>query len=1146
LKLRFSLFIFLFCCNVFAQIENFTLQVNSTNETCTANGSLSFSVSNTLPNATVLFAIYKLPNLTVPIALTSTSPFTGLTAGIYRVVATQSLGNESASKQEDVEIIDAIETLSYQLSSTNEICGFDGTITVDVNSGNAIGYQIISGPVILPLQASNILSGLTSGQYVVRVIDNCGEAVVQTYTLESTSIAIEINLQEPNSSATCNFVNIGFIIEPIQQDGIIKYPLSIGYQVNNPDGSIITGTEVVNDGFPQIYNYLVHIPLYAQQPYPYSFTIVDGCGNQQIITGQINNIEPQSSSYFLSNQDCSHKSLTFNSVASVTLVAAPSGFTTSFPINYSAQILNGQLEILNLVNGNYVFNVTDICGGLHVYTINVSVESPALPYYLLFNRTCTTSSLLVFGIQGLTMVSAPSSYGVSLPHDYTNLINSANYAGFSNLPIGTYQFEAIDLCGEIQPVVVIIEPISISPTISVLEGCELGIGSLKIDGLMTSVILLSAPSSYSSYTLPHDFTSSLIENSSVLTLGQLPPGNYVFQVQNPCGTIYTISKEVFGYYENSTATVIPNCGSFNIELVADSNTSGNTYWLQKFNTANNTWGNPMNNNVYLAGTMPNILNSISLDLGTNLNLNFTGHFRVLKAFKAYIDNTSLPINCFRIINEFDFSGQPSIESVNSVSCNSTFEVLVNAVGFGPLQYSITTKNGEPFVIENGTSNYFSNIEPAIYNFRVEDACGNIVNSVFEIINPIPVNITASTILCNGETFSLSVPSFSFLEYTWWKDNPSNILSTTNQLIINSFDSTIDNGTYYVGIVYPDNPNSCLNQVLSYEINLATSIPFAGIGQTVFYCGEQGVIDLNTLLNGNFDTNGTWTNLNSNEILMNSLWNSNGALFQTYNFQYKVNGSCNLSDSTEVTITLKPIPNSPITSVSPFICENSDLQLFASDIPNVSYLWTGPNGYSSDLQNPIIQNITSTNNGIYTVTVNQNNCISLPDSVEVNVNPLPEFELIQGCIENAYTIQAVLPLPSNSYSFLWSGPNAFSSFQNPVDITSEQTGVYSLTVTNQFGCERTNSIEVIRTLCEIPNVLTPNNDSTNETLNLAGFGVNKIEIYNRWGRLVFEKRNYTDEWHGQNQKGERLPDGTYFYIIDLANETKNGWIYIHGN
>jgi len=280
--------------------------------------------------------------------------------------------------------------------------------------------------------------------------------------------------------------------------------------------------------------------------------------------------------------------------------------------------------------------------------------------------------------------------------------------------------------------------------------------------------------------------------------------------------------------------------------------------------------------------------------------------------------------------------------------------------------------------------------------------------------------------------------------------------------------------------------------------------------------------------------------------MNSLWNSNGALFQTYNFQYKVNGSCNLSDSTEVTITLKPIPNSPIASLSPLVCENSELQLFASDIPNVSYLWTGPNGYSSDLQNPIIQNITSTNNGIYTVTVNQNNCISLPDSVEVNVNPLPEFELIQGCIENAYTIQAVLPLPSNSYSFLWSGPNAFSSFQNPVDITSEQTGVYSLTVTNQFGCERTNSIEVIRTLCEIPNVLTPNNDSTNETLNLAGFGVNKIEIYNRWGRLVFEKRNYTDEWHGQNQKGERLPDGTYFYIIDLANETKNGWIYIHGN
>lgn len=94
--------------------------------------------------------------------------------------------------------------------------------------------------------------------------------------------------------------------------------------------------------------------------------------------------------------------------------------------------------------------------------------------------------------------------------------------------------------------------------------------------------------------------------------------------------------------------------------------------------------------------------------------------------------------CFETLQEFEFNGLPKITDVYSVSCGSTFEVIVLAEGLNPLQYRITTKNGQPFAVDNGNSNMFSGLEAATYNFQVEDACGNLLNSAFEIVNPNPL------------------------------------------------------------------------------------------------------------------------------------------------------------------------------------------------------------------------------------------------------------------------------------------------------------------------------------------------------------------------------------------------------------------------
>ena len=136
----------------------------------------------------------------------------------------------------------------------------------------------------------------------------------------------------------------------------------------------------------------------------------------------------------------------------------------------------------------------------------------------------------------------------------------------------------------------------------------------------------------------------------------------------------------------------------------------------------------------------------------------------------------------------------------------------------PLEYSITTKNGVSFVLNNGSSNSFTNLESAVYNFQVKDVCGNIVNSLFDISAQAPLTIQA-TPFCNGQVGSLSVPQFSFLSYQWWKGSETTtILSTTSSLDFPSFNAATDFGTYHVRITNINGSSSCVDSTRSELLN----------------------------------------------------------------------------------------------------------------------------------------------------------------------------------------------------------------------------------------------------------------------------------------------------------------------------------------
>ena len=432
----------------------------------------------------------------------------------------------------------------------------------------------------------------------------------------------------------------------------------------------------------------------------------------------------------------------------------------------------------------------------------------------------------------------------------------------------------------------------------------------------------------------------------------------------------------------------------------------------------------------------------------------------------------------------------------------------------------------------------------MYNFKIQDVCGNIVNRLFDITTLQEPAISANN-LCNGLSGQLFVQPFSFLSYQWWKDNnTTNILSTTNTLAFNPF-TNADAGIYHVRI-YSTTLNACVNRILTYTLS-PSSLPNAGLDGSRIICGGTLSIDLFTILNGTYNTGGTWQEITSSGMLINNNWIPAGLPLGIYIFKYTVIGSCGTADDATVTITLNAAVDLPVININPIYCLGEDLHFIIQSIPNATYQWNGPNNFSSTLQNPIITNATAVNAGSYSIKATVGQCEAV-SNILINSKPTPDYTYEKSCISGIFKVEIIPSQGSlfdpNTATYAWIGPNNFASTNNPLILTNQATGNYSVTVTNNAGCFIPQTINVTSTFCDFPNVITPNNDGNNDSFDLTNFDVLRFEVFSRWGRLVYEQNNYTNQWYGQNMCGGFLPDSTYYYFLQLRNGLeKRGWIFI---
>ncbi len=191
----------------------------------------------------------------------------------------------------------------------------------------------------------------------------------------------------------------------------------------------------------------------------------------------------------------------------------------------------------------------------------------------------------------------------------------------------------------------------------------------------------------------------------------------------------------------------------------------------------------------------------------------------------------------------------------------------------------------------------------------------------------------------------------------------------------------------------------------------------------------------------------------------------------------------------------------------------------------------------------------------TLTISALNCTHT-DTVDVEMYPLPTVDAgedIEDVLSTTVTLGGSPTGPAGS-TYFWT-PN--TNFVLPSDTNASNPDIellneldYYVFVTDTNGCVNSDTIHV-RPIPQIvfPNGFTPNADGVNDDWQIDyidQFPESVVEVYNRWGELLFRSIGYTQRWDG-TYNGKDLPVGTYYYIIELNDplfpETYSGPVTI---
>jgi gliding motility-associated-like protein len=587
-------------------------------------------------------------------------------------------------------------------------------------------------------------------------------------------------------------------------------------------------------------------------------------------------------------------------------------------------------------------------------------------------------------------------------------------------------------------------------------------------------------------------------------------------------------------------------------------TAGSVVTYTINNGSNQTVTIPTSGQATVTVTAPtsNVVIALSNVSLTNCNVSLTNSATV--EVKIVPDVTSIttttPI-CSGSDAVFTINGTPNATVTYTLNNGTAATTVLNSSGIGTITVSNAQVNQQidvTLIALNGCS-------------RVETLTETIVVNT----TPVVSNLTSNTPICVGSDalFTITGTAGSVVTYTInGGSNQTATIPTSGEATV-----TVAAPTSNVVILLSDvSLNSCsttLSNTTTVDVRPVPSVTSL-TSNTSICSGSNAVFTINGSANATVTysvNNGTsiTTTLNGSGVGTITLSNSTANVSVT--LSQINNGACSTSLTNTANVTVLTLPNVTALTSNSSICSGSNAIFTITGTANatVSYSLNGATSTNVTLNatGTVVIPITNAtaNQTIQLTNVFDGTCNkSLTNSSSVVVNPIPNTPTITPQSDTFCIGEEIIFNVSG-------GANEIVSYtinngaNQTLNLNASGTGIISITnpttviveinlvnITNGL-CSKllTISGDADVVSCDIPKGVSPNGDGLNDTWDLSGYNVKKVEIFNRYGTKVYSKSNYVDEWHGQSDNSNELPDGTYYYVVEFNDSpVKTGWVYIN--
>ncbi|MBK5284682.1 MAG: gliding motility-associated C-terminal domain-containing protein [Bacteroidia bacterium] len=441
---------------------------------------------------------------------------------------------------------------------------------------------------------------------------------------------------------------------------------------------------------------------------------------------------------------------------------------------------------------------------------------------------------------------------------------------------------------------------------------------------------------------------------------------------------------------------------------------------------------------------------------------------------TFTNNTDFPI--------IDFSTTQSDIAVSGINpnifaTNPVVSVCLNITHTfdGDLQISLRAPNGVDQIFlsfQNGgggndfTGTCFSPTASTPIGFGTPPFTGTwLPDDPFTILDTASINGTWSLIIydaAGGDVgtlldWSITFNSQNYLTYSWLP-----VTGLTDAINDSTYAMPVSSTNYtFVATDATGCPGSA--PALVNVTNTPSSV--FNISNNVFCTGEVGTItytgnaSAGATFNWNFGAGDTISGSGAGPYLIT--WPTAGTDSVTLVVQ---DSSCN-SLTSVFYVTVNQTPAAPTASSNSPVCEGASINLSASNVTGASYNWTGPLGYNSGGQNPVIANATISPNmsGVYVVYVTVNNCPSPLATTFVAVVPNPVITAATNPVDSVCNESPLMLLTDTilGATYTWSGPSGFTSTAqdttiNPVDFSN--AGTYTV-IASVGSCTASSTVSI---------------------------------------------------------------------------------------